>query len=128
MATMISSASGILALLDEPEEELQEHALQSLDEIVDVFWTEISESISKMYAYRGAPRRGIDTLRFPGGHAHDASLRFLHPCVQNPQRCLNPLPVGSTIPSWRLTSPPTPHSPSLLAQSPSAAACTDVRR
>ena len=28
----------------------QEHALQTLDEIVDMFWTEISESISKMCA------------------------------------------------------------------------------
>lgn len=30
----------------------QEHALQTLDEIVDMFWTEISESISKMCAPR----------------------------------------------------------------------------
>ena len=86
MATMISSAQGTLALLDEPEPELQvraplpaapgsrrcmansdlplsimtvlgpisrqEHALQTLDEIVDMFWTEISESISKMCAPR----------------------------------------------------------------------------
>ena len=75
-ATIISSAAGVLALLDEPEEELQVgrrpaiiapralppltpssspppprrqvHALKSLDAIVDTFWTEISEYVSKM--------------------------------------------------------------------------------
>ena len=46
----ISSAQGILALLDETDPELQELALVSLDEVVDVFWTEIAESVSKMCA------------------------------------------------------------------------------
>ena len=38
-----------MSLLDEPEEEVQVFALSRLNELVDIFWAEISESISKMY-------------------------------------------------------------------------------
>ena len=39
---------GVLSLLDEPEEDVQIFALARLNELVDLFWAEISESISKM--------------------------------------------------------------------------------
>ena len=39
---------GVLSLLDEIEEEIQVFALSRLDELVDVFWAEIAESITKM--------------------------------------------------------------------------------
>ena len=39
---------GVLSLLDEIEEEIQVFALTRLDELVDVFWAEIAESITKM--------------------------------------------------------------------------------
>jgi 26S proteasome regulatory subunit N2 len=35
-------------LLDEREEELKVYALKQLDLIVDQFWAEISDSVSKM--------------------------------------------------------------------------------
>ena len=39
---------GVIALLDEPSVLLKEFALQKLDEIVDEFWPEISDSVEKM--------------------------------------------------------------------------------
>ena len=48
MSTQIASASGILSLLDEDEYELKELALDRLNQIVDQFWAEISESIRKI--------------------------------------------------------------------------------
>lgn len=47
MATL-TSAAGIISLLDEPMPELKVFALQKLDCIVDEFWPEISESIEKI--------------------------------------------------------------------------------
>lgn len=44
----ITSAAGIISLLDEPMSEVKEFALKRLDNIVDEFWPEISESIEKI--------------------------------------------------------------------------------
>ena len=44
----LQSAEGILALLNEKDVDLQVHALQALDEVVDVFWAEIARAIEKM--------------------------------------------------------------------------------
>lgn len=44
----ITSAAGIISLLDEPIPEVKEFALKRLDTIVDEFWPEISESIEKI--------------------------------------------------------------------------------
>ena len=44
----ICFTAGILALLDEPEPELQIFALERLNEILDVFWPEIADSVQKM--------------------------------------------------------------------------------
>lgn len=44
----ITSASGIISLLDEPRPELKEYALNKLNDIVDEFWPEISEAIVKV--------------------------------------------------------------------------------
>lgn len=46
--TQLSSAAGILSLLDEEDYELKELALQRLNQIVDEYWAEISESIRKI--------------------------------------------------------------------------------
>lgn len=48
MKINITSAAGIIALLDEPMPELKIFALRKLDNIVDEFWPEISESIEKI--------------------------------------------------------------------------------
>jgi 26S proteasome regulatory subunit N2 len=40
--------AGVLSLLDEPTDELKVYALKQLDSIVDQFWAEISDSVSKM--------------------------------------------------------------------------------
>lgn len=48
MKMNITSAAGIIALLDEPMPELKIFALRKLDAIVDEFWPEISESIEKI--------------------------------------------------------------------------------
>lgn len=44
----LTSAAGIISLLDEPMPELKVFALKKLDNIVDEFWPEISESIEKI--------------------------------------------------------------------------------
>ncbi|CAJ0831048.1 11784_t:CDS:2, partial [Entrophospora sp. SA101] len=44
----LTSAGGIISLLDESEEQLKIYALQRLNSVVDQFWAEISEAISKM--------------------------------------------------------------------------------
>lgn len=44
----ITSASGIISLLDEPQSELKEYALHKLNDVVDEFWPEISEAIVKV--------------------------------------------------------------------------------
>jgi len=44
----ITSASGIISLLDESQSELKEYALHKLNDIVDEFWPEISEAIVKV--------------------------------------------------------------------------------
>eukprot|EP00850_Spirogloea_muscicola_P013494 SM000091S24652 [mRNA] locus=s91:438274:444527:- [translate_table: standard] len=48
--TVVSSASGLLAMLDEEQDALKVHALKSLDGLADQFWAEISANISSMCA------------------------------------------------------------------------------
>lgn len=43
-----SSAAAALSLLEEPESELQSHALRSLNVLADVFWPEISSAVPKI--------------------------------------------------------------------------------
>ncbi|KAI8062416.1 armadillo-type protein [Gongronella butleri] len=47
MATL-TSASGVVALLDEQQPELKVYALQQLDQLVNEFWAEISDAIAKI--------------------------------------------------------------------------------
>ena len=42
------SAAGVLSLLDENDFELQGMALLKLDQLVDQYWAEISESVRKL--------------------------------------------------------------------------------
>ena len=44
----LTSAAGVIALLDEPETELKYYALDKLDSIVNDFWPEIADVISKI--------------------------------------------------------------------------------
>ncbi|KAI3746909.1 hypothetical protein L6452_09351 [Arctium lappa] len=44
-ATMVSSAGGLLAMLNEPHPSLKLHALSNLNAFVDYFWPEISTSV-----------------------------------------------------------------------------------
>ncbi|XP_005095836.1 26S proteasome non-ATPase regulatory subunit 1 [Aplysia californica] len=44
----ITSAAGVISLLEEPEPQLKAFALNKLDNIVDVFWPEISENVDKI--------------------------------------------------------------------------------
>ena len=51
---MVPLIAGVLALLEEPENELKVFALSRLDELVDTFWAEIADNVTKMYAYTAA--------------------------------------------------------------------------
>lgn len=46
----VSSAAGLLALLDEQNDELKKYALINLDKVVDDFWFQISGSIGSVEA------------------------------------------------------------------------------
>lgn len=48
-ATMVSSAGGLLAMLNETHPSLKLHALSNLNNLVDNFWPEISTSVPIMY-------------------------------------------------------------------------------
>ncbi|KAI8924392.1 armadillo-type protein [Entophlyctis helioformis] len=48
MVVPLSSAAGVLSLLDESQEELKVYALKKLDVVVDLFWAEISDAVSKI--------------------------------------------------------------------------------
>ncbi|XP_074657663.1 26S proteasome non-ATPase regulatory subunit 1-like [Tubulanus polymorphus] len=48
MKMNITSAAGVISLLDEEEPELKVFALEKLNNIVDVFWAEISEAVTKI--------------------------------------------------------------------------------
>ncbi|XP_017773967.1 PREDICTED: 26S proteasome non-ATPase regulatory subunit 1-like [Nicrophorus vespilloides] len=51
----VTSAAGILSLLDEPRHDIKTFALRRLDSIVDEFWPEISESIEKIEVLQEDP-------------------------------------------------------------------------
>lgn len=48
MRINITSAAGVLALLDEPDDQLKIFALKKLNQIVDIFWAEISDAVDKI--------------------------------------------------------------------------------
>lgn len=50
----LSNAASFLGLLEEDDVHLQSSALEQLDILVDEFWSEIADSISKMYVDNGA--------------------------------------------------------------------------
>lgn len=61
----ITSAAGIISLLDENQTELKVFALKKLDNIVNEFWAEISEAIEKievLYEDKGFPQRHLAAL------------------------------------------------------------------
>ncbi|XP_043704491.1 26S proteasome non-ATPase regulatory subunit 1 homolog A-like [Telopea speciosissima] len=65
MATMVSSASGLLAMLNEPHPTLKLHALSNLNTFVDYFWPEISTSvpiIESLYEDEGFTQRPLAAL------------------------------------------------------------------
>ncbi|KAJ3194238.1 proteasome regulatory particle base subunit [Irineochytrium annulatum] len=47
---MLTSAAGVISLLDEPDEELKVYALQQLNPLVDQFWAEIADAVPKIEA------------------------------------------------------------------------------
>lgn len=61
----ITSAAGIISLLEENQTELRVFALKKLDNIVDEFWAEISEAIEKievLYEDNSFPERHLAAL------------------------------------------------------------------
>ncbi len=50
-AVAVSSASGLLSLLEEEDEGLRLHALQSLNSVVHEYWYQIASSIASVEAF-----------------------------------------------------------------------------
>lgn len=64
-SVLLTSAQGIISLLDENQTELKVFALSKLDQIVDEFWAEISEAIEKieiLYEDQQFPHRKMAAL------------------------------------------------------------------
>lgn len=51
MAVAVSSASGLLSLLEEDDEGLRLHALQALNKVAHEFWFQIAGSIASVEAF-----------------------------------------------------------------------------
>lgn len=47
----LNSAASIITLLDETEQVLQVFAVNQLSLVVDAFWTEIADVLSKLYYF-----------------------------------------------------------------------------
>jgi 26S proteasome regulatory subunit N2 len=65
MTHTLVTATGLTAMLEEPDHSVQVHALQSLDRIVDEFWPEIADSISQieaLYEDKSFPGRELAAL------------------------------------------------------------------
>jgi len=57
--------SGLVSLLEEPDDALVKHALTSLNEVVDQFWPEVSGSLPKiaaLYDRKDFPERELAAL------------------------------------------------------------------
>lgn len=57
-----TSAAGVLALLSEPDPQVQQYALRSLNSLVPQFWAEISEYIPPMQVFVAQRARRITNL------------------------------------------------------------------
>eukprot|EP01135_Chromosphaera_perkinsii_P001840 Nk52_evm19s211 gene=Nk52_evmTU19s211 len=80
---VLTSAAGVIALLDEPQPELRVYALEKLNCMVDIFWAEISEAIEKIeifYEDEAFPQRKLASLIASKVYYHlgefDDSLSF----------------------------------------------------
>lgn len=65
MLTNLTSAAGVLALLEDPQPELKLFSLKKLNQIVDIFWAEISEAVDKvemMYEDESFQHRNLAAL------------------------------------------------------------------
>jgi 26S proteasome regulatory subunit N2 len=74
----LTSARGVLSLLDEKESDIQVFALKRLDELVDEFWAEISDSIElieSLYENQQFPRRELAALVASKVYYHLGSLK-----------------------------------------------------
>ncbi|KAI5694182.1 hypothetical protein M8J75_012130 [Diaphorina citri] len=62
---MLTSAAGVISLLDDPMIELKEFSLKKLNDIVDDFWPEVSEAIQKieiLHEDKGFPQYKLAAL------------------------------------------------------------------
>ncbi|RPA80049.1 26S proteasome regulatory complex, non-ATPase subcomplex, Rpn2/Psmd1 subunit [Ascobolus immersus RN42] len=60
-----TSVAGVIGLLDEPDQAIQTHALQQLDQLVNDYWTEIADSVPKieeLYEDETFPQRQLAAL------------------------------------------------------------------
>ena len=48
MTGALSTAAGVIALLEENDPSIKLHALHNLDKMIDAYWAEIASSIEKM--------------------------------------------------------------------------------
>ena len=65
MAAALTSVAGVTALLDEHDIKLQAYALQKLNTLVDRFWTELADSLTRLeelYEDETFPERHLAAL------------------------------------------------------------------
>ena len=89
---VMTSAAGLLALLEEEHEQLKEHALKTLIDVVDHHWAEVAGCISVCEAlYEDedfGPRKYAALL---ASKVREASIAL---------QCLRAVPLRSSLPGW----------------------------
>lgn len=64
----LTSAAGLIGLLDESDKQLRCYALEKLDELVNQFWPEIADSVSKMCVEISLTSADVLFQRLDGRH------------------------------------------------------------
>eukprot|EP00954_Amorphochlora_amoebiformis_P006820 532757-Amorphochlora_amoeboformis.AAC.1 len=75
----LTSAAGVLSLLDEPNAKIKVHAIKKLDGMVDNFWAEIANALEKIEALHEDSKfeaRETAALVYYHLEEHDDALKF----------------------------------------------------
>jgi 26S proteasome regulatory subunit N2 len=99
MAPLVSVV-GYLALLQEPEPELQAHALRNLNQLVDQFWMEIADAGANMYCFRQGNVDCVVKSCMKTRNSRNES--WLHWCSQRYHDLMCRSSLG-LLPSWRVS-------------------------
>jgi hypothetical protein len=95
MPAAVSSAAGLLTLLDEPSDELQKHALTKLNGLVHDFWFEVGTACRLPRLQRGHIARTAPAAPAPA--AAPRGPRAAKPHATDRHACCAPVPTDLAL-------------------------------